>query len=137
MKKILIIKHGALGDVILAMYPIFKIWRHFKGYEISVLTESKYKDLFECLPFIKDVKIDNRPKFYYFMKYFLNSPSVSKKEIRYVNSALKSNWLSSRGKNTKIFEKKFAKFLGIKYQINQKLVRGLDYYNHIIFEFKI
>ena len=69
MKKILIIKHGALGDVILSMYPIFKIWRHFKGYEISVLTESKYKDLFECLPFIKDVKIDNRPKFYYFIKY--------------------------------------------------------------------
>lgn len=28
------------------------------------------------------------------------------------------------------------KSLGIKYQINQKLVRGLDYYNHIIFEFK-
>jgi len=31
---------------------------------------------------------------------------------------------------------KDLKFLGIKYQINQKLVRGLDYYNHIIFEFK-
>ena len=69
MKKILIIKHGALGDVILSMYSIFTIWRHFKGYEISVLTESKYKELFQCLPFIKDIKIDNRPKFYHFIKY--------------------------------------------------------------------
>ena len=69
MKKILIIKHGALGDVILSMYPVFAIWKHFKGYEISVLTESKYKELFQCLPFIKNIKIDNRPKFFYFMKY--------------------------------------------------------------------
>ncbi len=51
------------------------------------------------------------------MKYFLNLPSLGKKETEYVNSALKSNWLSSRGKNTKIFEKKFAKFLGIKYAL--------------------
>ena len=69
MKKILIIKHGALGDVILSMHSVFAIWKHFKGYEISVLTESKYKELFQCLPFIKNIKIDNRPKFYYVLKY--------------------------------------------------------------------
>ena len=69
MKKILIIKHGALGDVILSMHSVFAIWKHFKGYEISVLTESKYKELFQCLPFIKNIKIDDRPKFYYFLKY--------------------------------------------------------------------
>ena len=69
MKKILIIKHGALGDVIISMHPIFAIWKHFKDYEISVLTESKYKELFQCLPFIKNIQIDNRPKFFYFLKY--------------------------------------------------------------------
>ena len=69
MKKILIIKHGALGEVILSMHPIFAIWKHFKDYEISVLTESKYKELFQCLPFIKNIQIDNRPKFFYFLKY--------------------------------------------------------------------
>ena len=69
MKKILIIKHGALGDVVLSMHAIFAIWKHFKGHEIFVLTESKYKELFLFLPFIKDIKIDNRPKFYYFFKY--------------------------------------------------------------------
>ena len=69
MKKILIIKHGALGDVVLSMHPIFAIWKHFKDYEISVLTESSYKDLFQCLPFVKNIRIDNRPKFYHFIKY--------------------------------------------------------------------
>ena len=69
MKKILIIKHGALGDVILSMHPIFAIQKKFKDYEISVLTESKYRELFQCLPFIKNIKIDNRPKFYYFLEY--------------------------------------------------------------------
>ena len=69
MKKILIIKHGALGDIILSMRPVFAIWKHFKNYEITVLTESKYKELFQCLPFIKNIKIDNRPKFYYFLEY--------------------------------------------------------------------
>jgi len=69
VKKILIIKHGALGDVVLSMYSVFAIWQHFKGYEIFVLTESKYKELFQCLPFIKNIKIDNRPKFYYILKY--------------------------------------------------------------------
>ena len=69
MKKILIIKHGALGDVILSMHSVFAIWKHFNNYEISVLTESKYEGLFQCLPFIKNIEIDNRPKFYYFLKY--------------------------------------------------------------------
>ena len=69
MKKILIIKHGALGDVILSMHSVFAIWKHFKNYEISILTESKYEELFKCLPFIKNIEIDNRPKFYYFLKH--------------------------------------------------------------------
>ena len=68
MKKILIIKHGALGDVVLSMYAIFAIWKHFKGYKISVLTEAKYSELFKSLPFIDKIKIDNRPKYYNFIK---------------------------------------------------------------------
>ena len=51
------------------MYPIFSIWKHFKEYEITVLTESRYQELFQCLPFIKYIKIDNRPKFYYIISY--------------------------------------------------------------------
>ncbi len=69
MKKVLIIKHGALGDIVLAMHPIFAIWKYFKGYEITILTESRYKEIFQCLPFVKNIIIDNRPKFYKIIKY--------------------------------------------------------------------
>ena len=51
------------------MYPVFAIWKHFKDHEIYVLTEAKYTELFQCLPFIKNIKIDNRTKFYYLFKY--------------------------------------------------------------------
>ena len=84
MKKILIIKHGALGDVILSMYPIFTIWKHFKDHEITVLTESKYQELFKCLPFIKNIKIDNRPKFYYFSSYIKTLTWFYKSDFEWV-----------------------------------------------------
>jgi len=49
------------------------------------------------------------------MKYSLNLPSQSKLEKKYILDVLKSNWLSSNGKHTLEFEKKFAKFLGLKF----------------------
>ena len=60
MKKILIIKHGSFGDIILSMYPIFSIKNHFKNTNITVLTDSKYQEIFKCIPFIDNIKIDNR-----------------------------------------------------------------------------
>ena len=48
------------------------------------------------------------------MKYFLNEPSISRLEKKYVSKALNANWLSINGENTKIFEKKFSNFIGIK-----------------------
>ena len=47
-------------------------------------------------------------------KILLNIPSISKLEKKYVNEVIKSSWLSSNGKHTKMFEKKFSKFVGIK-----------------------
>jgi len=64
LKKILIIKHGSFGDVVLSLYPIFSIKHHFKKSNITVLTESKYKDIFKCIPFINNIKIDNRLGFF-------------------------------------------------------------------------
>ena len=51
------------------------------------------------------------------MKYIINKPNLSNLELRYVSNALKSTWLSSNGKNTKIFEDKFSKFLNIKFSL--------------------
>ena len=49
------------------------------------------------------------------MKYSLNKPTQSSLEKKYVLDVLKTNWLSSNGKHTKMFEKKFINFLGLKY----------------------
>jgi len=51
------------------------------------------------------------------MKYFLNTPSLNNLEKKYILDVLKTNWLSSNGKHTREFEKKFVKFLGLKYGI--------------------
>ena len=69
MAKILIIKHGSLGDVILSLYAIYSINKHFKKSTITILTEEKYASIFLKLSFIKSIKIDNRPKFYHLIKY--------------------------------------------------------------------
>lgn len=51
------------------------------------------------------------------MKYLINTPYISKLEKKYVNNVLQSGWLSINGTHTKIFEKKFNKFLGTKYTL--------------------
>ena len=60
MKKILVIKHGALGDIVLSMYPLFSLKKNFKEYSFTILTESKYCDLFKNIPFVDCIKVDNR-----------------------------------------------------------------------------
>ncbi len=69
--KILIIKHGALGDIILALRAISAISNHFKKAKITILTEKKYLEIFSNLPFVSDLRIDNRPKFFFFYKFFV------------------------------------------------------------------
>ena len=49
------------------------------------------------------------------MKYLLNIPFIDNKEKLYVNDVISSGWLSLNGIHTKIFENKFAKYLGVNY----------------------
>ena len=49
------------------------------------------------------------------MKYLLNKPSIGKLEKKYILDTLNSTWLSSNGKHTLEFEKKFAKYLGLNF----------------------
>ncbi len=79
MNKILIIKHGSLGDIVLSFYPIFSIKKNYEKSIITILTEEKYAELFKCIPFINHIKIDNRPKFYFFQNY-INLVKWFKKE---------------------------------------------------------
>ena len=48
----------------------------------------------------------------------LDEPLVGKKEIKYLNQAIKSGWVSSQGPFVKKLENKFAKYIGVKYAIS-------------------
>lgn len=49
------------------------------------------------------------------MKFIpVSKPSITKKEIVYVNNAVKSGWVSSLGKYIEKFESQFAKFCNVK-----------------------
>ena len=53
------------------------------------------------------------------MKYktYLYEPVTGRDEKKFVNDCLDSNWISSKGKYIKKFEKKFSNFVKIKYSI--------------------
>ena len=60
MKKILLIKHGSLGDIISSTSVINDIKKHFPEDQIYILTSNKFKDIFYDLNFIDKIIIDNR-----------------------------------------------------------------------------
>jgi ADP-heptose:LPS heptosyltransferase len=64
MKRILIIKHGALGDVVLATGPFAAIRKHHHGDHITLLTTPSFVDLLGKSGYFDDIWIDTRPKLY-------------------------------------------------------------------------
>jgi len=47
----------------------------------------------------------------------ISRPSITKKEIEYVNKAIKSGWVSSSGEFIDKFENNFAEFCGVKHAL--------------------
>lgn len=60
MRRILIIKHGAFGDVIQSEGALRDIRANFPGDEITVLTTPPYRRIFERCPWINHVMVDPR-----------------------------------------------------------------------------
>ena len=60
MKKILIIKHGALGDIVFSLSAINSIKQHYQNYKIELLTEQKYISFFKKSLFFNKIIKDNR-----------------------------------------------------------------------------
>ena len=60
MKKILLIKHGSLGDIITSTSVINDIKKHYIGDKIYILTSNKFKDFFNESKFFDKIIIDNR-----------------------------------------------------------------------------
>lgn len=64
MKKILIIKHGSLGDIVSATSVLHDIKVHYKSHKIFILSSKKYKNFFEESDFIDEILIDDRKDFF-------------------------------------------------------------------------
>ena len=47
----------------------------------------------------------------------VNTPKIFKKDKTYVKKCLNTGWISSGGSFVKVFEKNFAKFIGMKYAV--------------------
>ena len=60
MRRILIIKHGAFGDVIQSEGALHDIREHHKGDDIAVMTTPPYRRIFERCPWVDRVIVDPR-----------------------------------------------------------------------------
>ncbi len=60
MKKILIIKHGSLGDIILALSAFESIRNYYIKSKITLLTEKKYINFLKISPYVDEFIEDNR-----------------------------------------------------------------------------
>ena len=62
MAKILVIKHGAFGDVVQVDGALRDIRKHHPGDELVVLTTPPYRSIFERCPHVDRVLTETRPK---------------------------------------------------------------------------
>ena len=67
-KKILVVKFGGLGDVILSLDAMYSIYRHF-GKKISLLTEEPFDKLLKKSKWFKEIFTIKRSKFYFYDIY--------------------------------------------------------------------
>ena len=63
-KKILLIKHGSLGDIVFALEPILAIQKKFNNSVIDLVTEEKFIPFFKKIKMFDQFFIDNRGGFF-------------------------------------------------------------------------
>ena len=64
MRRILVIKHGAFGDIVLATGPFRAIRDAHVGDSITLLTTSPFAAFLKPAPYFDDIWIDDRPEFW-------------------------------------------------------------------------
>ncbi len=69
--RILVIKHGALGDFILATGPFAAIRRHHRRARLTLLTTARYEDLAWRLGHFDAVWVDRKPRLHQLREGFL------------------------------------------------------------------
>ena len=60
INKILVIKHGSLGDIVFALEAMFSIRNHFKKSNIFLLTENKFQKFLIKSDYFDGIILDNR-----------------------------------------------------------------------------
>lgn len=82
--QILIIKHGALGDIILASGHIRTIDRAFSSNHIVCLTTKAYAPLLAKCPWIDEIWIDPKPRSLQLFKWFSLFRKLRSRRFRFV-----------------------------------------------------
>ncbi|WP_169567172.1 glycosyltransferase family 9 protein [Sneathiella limimaris] len=67
-ENILVIKHGALGDVVLAQTPFQAIRAHHPDAHITLLTTKPYKGFLAPMGLFDEIWVDEKPKLWNFLK---------------------------------------------------------------------
>ena len=62
-KNILVVRLGAMGDIVHVMPAVINLRMAFQSARISWLVEDKHKDLVECLPGIDEVIVFPRKNY--------------------------------------------------------------------------
>lgn len=75
---ILVIKHGALGDIVLATGPMAAIRAHHPEAHITLLTAKPYDALLKASPYFDEIWLDTKPKLWQLagvqrLRHLLNS----------------------------------------------------------------
>lgn len=65
MTSILVIKHSALGDIILSLPQLRAIRRHHTGQHLVLLTTAPFADLLQKTGFFDEIWCDDRPKLWH------------------------------------------------------------------------
>ncbi|MSP51517.1 MAG: glycosyltransferase family 9 protein [Alphaproteobacteria bacterium] len=63
-RKILVIKHGAFGDIVLATGPFAAIRAAHSGDRITLLTSSAFVEFLESSPYFDSILVDDRPRLF-------------------------------------------------------------------------
>ena len=63
-KRILVIKHGSIGDFVMAFRAMQSIREHFPNSHLSLVTTNLINKLFSQIPFFDQIIIDERKSFF-------------------------------------------------------------------------
>jgi ADP-heptose:LPS heptosyltransferase len=95
MKKYLVIKHGALGDFIMATGPFAAIRRAHEGDHITLLTTKPYAELANKTGYFDEIWVDEKPKPWEIKKWwgFIKSLRAEKFDMVYdLQTSDRSDW---------------------------------------------